>query len=527
METSPLNLRRQEIKLIREKLKKRLEYSKARKRIQWEEDKDSDSESESIEIDRTENASKLSIASCACAENANRESVNEENFTSEYAKINTGKSNLNIRVDERVNERVEEVRKGRDMPIIEMDIPQSEEEQEQEEQNSFERPRKTAKVDKSKTKAQQPVTLTNKFGLLQRNDESQAGPSNIEETTRDPPTRRKTTWIPPIVIKQQVVDYKKFTTDIQGILGHTRFQLKFLRDSVKIFTDTHEEHEKLVQELRDTEVDFYSHPRREEKLKKIVLKAAPNMETNEILETIKENNLNAKACVPMKGRSSRPFSYLVSLSQDTKINDVRKMGTIGNLKVTWERYAKTRNWTQCHNCQEFGHGEQYCNRPPRCVKCIGKHNTKNCTLIKTENSKAKCVNCMGDHPANYKKCPALLDYLEKRNILTQQNPNNKKEITINRKQQSENRQRSTQHGQVTYSEAVRGKMGPPTSTTSGASGAGTNDLKSCMSELREINELFDFAKYIKILKQLKNELKTCDNTVDKLTVLLKYVDLFD
>lgn len=141
-------------------------------------------------------------------------------------------------------------------------------EEEQEEQNSSERPKKTAEVDKSKIKTQQPVKLTNKFGLLQRN-EDQAGPSNLEEINGEqPPTKRKTSWIPLIVKRQQVADYLKFTTDIQEDSNWNSW------DRVKIFADTYEEQENLIQELKDTKVDF-SDPRREEKLKKFVLKATP------------------------------------------------------------------------------------------------------------------------------------------------------------------------------------------------------------------------------------------------------------
>lgn len=52
---------------------------------------------------------------------------------------------------------------------------------------------------------------------------------------------------------------------------------------------------------------------------------------------------------------------------------------------------------------------------PRCVKCPGLHHWKQCTIRNTETSTAFCHNCSGKHPATYKNCPILLNYLEKRN----------------------------------------------------------------------------------------------------------------
>lgn len=81
-------------------------------------------------------------------------------------------------------------------------------------------------------------------------------------------------------MRQQVADYKQFMADIQQIMGHNNFEVILLRDRAKIFT-------------------------------------------NENIQNIKSENLGVKSCIAMKGRSSKLFSYLVSLAQDTKLNEVR------------------------------------------------------------------------------------------------------------------------------------------------------------------------------------------------------------
>jgi NAD-dependent SIR2 family protein deacetylase len=39
----------------------------------------------------------------------------------------------------------------------------------------------------------------------------------------------------------------------------------------------------------------------------------------------------------------------------------------------------------------------------RCVKCVEAHSTENCPR-KSKDSSVKCINCGGEHPANYKGC---------------------------------------------------------------------------------------------------------------------------
>lgn len=65
-----------------------------------------------------------------------------------------------------------------------------------------------------------------------------------------------------------------------------------------------------------------------------------------------------------------------------------------------------RSVIQCSNCQEYGHSKNYCHKRARCVKCDGNHSTTKCT--KPLNVPPICVNCKGQHTANYKGCPVHL-----------------------------------------------------------------------------------------------------------------------
>ena len=61
--------------------------------------------------------------------------------------------------------------------------------------------------------------------------------------------------------------------------------------------------------------------------------------------------------------------------------------------------------SQCFNCQRFGHSSLFCHQPPRCVRCAEPH--RGCDKPLTWFT-AKCCNCDGAHPANYRGCPTFI-----------------------------------------------------------------------------------------------------------------------
>lgn len=54
----------------------------------------------------------------------------------------------------------------------------------------------------------------------------------------------------------------------------------------------------------------------------------------------------------------------------------------------------------------------YCNKPPRCVKCAGKHSSTECTV---EIPYPKCCNCDEQHPASYRGCVVAKELQKLRN----------------------------------------------------------------------------------------------------------------
>lgn len=72
----------------------------------------------------------------------------------------------------------------------------------------------------------------------------------------------------------------------------------------------------------------------------------------------------------------------------------------------------TKIVSQCKRCQGYNHTQAYCRKEPRCVKCAGKHFTRNCNI--SRQTTPKCINCGGSHPANYRGCEVAKELQKRR-----------------------------------------------------------------------------------------------------------------
>lgn len=57
-----------------------------------------------------------------------------------------------------------------------------------------------------------------------------------------------------------------------------------------------------------------------------------------------------------------------------------------------------------------------CSRPYRCIKCPNQHRPGECPLNTIREAseitvKPHCVNCLGEHPANYRGCQSYINYI--------------------------------------------------------------------------------------------------------------------
>lgn len=365
---------------------------------------------------------------------------------------------------------------------------------------------------KEQEKVEYNVPTYNKWGaLIEIGDEEVATPEmDIENDSTENKENPKKGRQPPIVITMPIADISACNRKLKELLGEEEYLINYSKRQTKVITFNKTAYTKVINELKNDKADFYTYRSREEKQKKIVLKAAPNMKTDDIKECLNRNGANIVDCIPMKGKGANGYSYLITTTKETNIGKLKRTAHVNNLRVKWETYQQKKRWSQCHRCQNFGHGSSYCNNKPRCVKCAGEHLTGDCTMRKSEGSKAKCCNCRGDHPANYSQCPTLIEYLETRE---KNEPKPRIRETPQPQQRQTERPAALAREGVTYASVT-------------AKGAG-NETAELINESKKLNEACNMRKMLQALREINERMKDARRESEKFLILQEVLSKLD
>lgn len=385
-------------------------------------------------------------------------------------------------------------------------------------------PKKTRRTTYVNSQLQKtPQTQTkNYWGVLEDKNPPNENPSN--QTVKTTPNKQNIPpKIPPIIINGKLQDYNSFVSGIKSTLGHNNFHISFNAKNVKILTKDKSDHNKICSRLQTDGKNFHTFGFRDEKLKKLILKAAPNMKPDSIKSDLEEyDEVHVENVYPLTGKNPITFSYLVSFKANTNLKAVFQIQSLGHLRIKWEQYVKKNNYVQCFRCQNFGHTQTYCGTTPKCVKCAGEHLTINCSYI-DKMEKPKCSNCHGPHTANHTQCPALIKYLEGRdNYIQTKNPKTEKRQIQQKPVQKE-------YAKVTdglsYAEIAQSKntytRKPHNSQENQTE---TEDFNTLLKEIKELNQMCNIRQMIDTVRKIKTELSSATSTLDKLNIFAKYAD---
>jgi hypothetical protein len=193
-----------------------------------------------------------------------------------------------------------------------------------------------------------------------------------------------------------------------------------------------------VQLFTEKSWEYFTYQLPEDKKTFLVLRGLPaDTKIDEIKASLAEKDLQAEEILQL--RTSRPTrrqqeerDSILAAVPDTvfpplptrnlplfqiKLNSAsekQKFEAISNLcglTVTLEPFKPTPGPPQCKKCQRFGHTFKTCGMPARCVRCGEAHSHTQCEVAKP--APATCANCNGDHPANFRGCPAYKTYAER------------------------------------------------------------------------------------------------------------------
>lgn len=385
-------------------------------------------------------------------------------------------------------------------------------------QNDDDEQHKTAPTTTSWVETSQyNVPTDNRFGLL-----------TTEEIQQDN-ANMKNNKMPPIIVTARIVDFGAFHNSINNI-AKQKYSIRYFKKSINIYTTNKDDFNNINNELKKNKVESYSFTPKDEQMNKYVLKAAPGMEVNSIKRKLEENNIKIANCVQMTSKKTGQLShsYLIYTEKSNKIKTMKNVTDINNIKTKWEHFVKPNKITQCYRCQRFGHGSKNCNYRPRCLKCIGDHETKDCSIKKTENSIVQCCNCKGPHTANYQGCPARVSFeneKRKSNSVVTKKPVNTNPFTIvdNAFPQLSNNN-NTNHTTIPKTPNNRNYAQAARATNSNSDSSQFNEFQNLLLELHDLNNTCNINYLIDLVRNLKNDLQKCSNDLQRLTIMQRLLN---
>lgn len=269
------------------------------------------------------------------------------------------------------------------------------------------------------------VAVRNSFGIF--SDDEDADVSDAESTSgressseEEDATASERVRMPPIVVHAtKIKDYGAFRRRVAKTCKQ-EFRIVYRPSAITIYTHTREDHANLFADLRNGQIQAHSHPLKKDKLLTYILKDLPQgLSFEEVVEDL-DKLVQPVKVLPLNKRRVDfdedlfPY-YIVYLPATYDVRKLIKIRTVLNFRVRWDKMNTHNRTTQCHRCQQFGHGAGYCTYIPRCVKCIGEHLSNECPISAADTGEVEvqCTNCKGAHPASYRNCPAHHSYLDK------------------------------------------------------------------------------------------------------------------
>lgn len=229
--------------------------------------------------------------------------------------------------------------------------------------------------------------------------------SNLENSKEKQKSEPRKTPKPPPIMVSGITDYKSFYEYIKNE-AKSEFTVKILNNDVyKVNATTSDDYRVITKNLNSQEISWYSYENKHLRPIKVVVKNLHHSwSSNEIVSDLKRQHLKVISAVNiLQHKTKKPLDiFTLSFDNSEDINKIYEIRTILNTVVKLEPTKKSKLIPQCKSCQSFGHTHNYCSKPPRCVKCSGKHNSKDCQ--KSEKDAPKCFNCGEPHPASYRGC---------------------------------------------------------------------------------------------------------------------------
>lgn len=206
--------------------------------------------------------------------------------------------------------------------------------------------------------------------------------------------------------------YKFTYKDFVHLFPNINFKMQVVNANLKKFSVFNINDYLLIKEKLDDSdsINFFTHtPKSIKPISHIIRGLDSSFTVEEVTSALKAQfpTLNFAKVMQFTTKFSRANNkdlglWLVQLAPGSSSTEFRKLKLLLNSVISIES-MKSGGVVQCHNCQRYDHIAINCGMPFRCVRCDRAHEPGQC--ISSEPSSLTCVNCGGNHTANYGGCP--------------------------------------------------------------------------------------------------------------------------
>lgn len=232
--------------------------------------------------------------------------------------------------------------------------------------------------------------------------------SDKEERNEDikEKVRAKKVPLPPPIIVDNIKNYQSFFDLLIEKQPGGSFTIKIMHgETVKVNAENETVYRSITEFLTADGYHWHSYENKQcRPIRVIVKKLHHTCKPDRIVEDLKTKGYKIEEAVnKLRWKDKTPLNmFMLTFNNAEDINKIYEIKSILGCKIEMHPLKTSKLVPQCKRCQAYGHTQKYCAKDPRCVKCTGKHLTKDCK--KPAEEKPKCVHCGAPHPANYRGC---------------------------------------------------------------------------------------------------------------------------
>lgn len=242
---------------------------------------------------------------------------------------------------------------------------------------------------------------------------------NDKDTEATQDTEAAKTKVPPIYI-HNASNYQTVADDIKNTIDSENFSIQCKSNSMKIVLTDSDHFRKLTAFYDEQDIQYHTFQNPDNALLSVVVRNIPISVTDEDIKTELSKKFTVKRVTRLLNKDKYPMPLCaVDIERDDNSSEIFNVTRYEHSIISVEPRRKSKDIPQCTRCQRYGHTKNYCKLEPRCVKCTQNHHYSQCP--KRAGEKPSCINCEGDHTANYRGCPYYTNIKTK--ISSQQHQN--------------------------------------------------------------------------------------------------------